>query len=185
MRKILLNNKVFDIDISDGEGNMKFIMDGAGRQKIYLNNKFIGEGYVEYRDCLDGTVSYIQDIETKNFSMTKIFKINDKRYERLKNLSNSSIKEINKVPEANRVLAMKFALKYLPIEHIKEGYLFGKEIVLDYISFAFNKDNIVFFTSNHNGYLAPDILAIDKTHDKFDYFMKLISDKLHKYFDFQ
>ena len=184
MRKIKIDNKIHDFDISDGKGNLSFGCNGVGGMRAYLDGKNISDNcFVENHNMLDGEVNFKEETKVINFSFYKYFTINDERNTKLlKILIHNKYKEITFKEKIKTVL---FGLKYFDINYIAEGYHFGKELTYKDFCICFNGQSMVIFASNHNGYIVPDYLELQKDKDSknFNIVYRVIKRSIKKYFD--
>jgi len=186
MRKIKIDNKIHDFDISDGKGNLSFGCNGVGGMRAYLDSRNVSDNcFVENHNMLDGKVNFKEKNETINFSFYKSFAINDIRYKKLKEIHSHDWTECGKIPFKEKLNNVLFGLKYFDINHIAEGYHFGKELTYMDFCICFNSQTIIVFASSHNGYIVPDYLELQKEKDNknFNIVYRAIKKSIKKYFD--
>lgn len=184
MRRIKINNKIHNFDISDGKGDIPFGCNGVGGMRAYLDDKNISDNcFVENHKMLDGKVNFKEKNETINFSFYKSFAIDDIRYEKLKEIHSRDWKEYGKIPFKEKLKTILFGLKYFDIDYIAEGYHFGKELTYRDFCICFSSYKIVVFASSHNGYIVPDYLEVCKNDDNFNTVYRTIKKSIKGYFD--
>ena len=104
MRKIKIDHKIYEFDISDGEGKINFGCNGVGGMRAYIDGKQISDNcFVENHNMLDGEVNFKEVNETNNFSFYKSFHINDEKYEKLKEIHSKDWEEYKKIPLKDKV----------------------------------------------------------------------------------
>jgi hypothetical protein len=185
MRKIKLDNKIKSIDISDGKGRIPFGMNGVGGMKFVIDGRQIGDNcHCENSRMLDGKVNFRHKRETRNFSYYDIFTIDDENYKKLKKINSLSYEDIKQIDENERIKTVLFGLKYDSLFGFNDGYRFGREITFDNFCVCFSSRKIIVFGSNHNGFIKPDYICIDKEHSKFRSVFSLIKKRINEYFDF-
>jgi len=169
MRKIKIDNKIHNFEISDGKDNLPFGCNGVGGMKAYLDGVNISDNcFVENHKMLDGKVNFKEKNETINFSFYKSFEIDDTRYKRLKEIHSRDWKKYRKIPFKKRLKTILFGLKYFEIDYIKDGYRFGKELTYRDFCICFSSYKIIVFASSHNGYIVPEYLELWKNDDNFN-----------------
>jgi len=186
MRKIKIDNKVHEFDISDGEGNLSFGCNGVGGMRAYLDNVNISDNcFVENHNMLDGKVNFKEKNERINFSFYKSFAIDDIRYKKLKEIHSHEWIEYDKIPFKEKLNNVLFGLKYFDINYITEGYHFGRELTYTDFCVCFNSQAIIVFASSHNGYIVPDYLELQKEKESkyFNIVYRAIKKSIKKYFD--
>jgi len=183
--KIKIDGELHTIDISDGKGEMLFSMNGACGMTILIDDKQVSDnGFIDGgRMCLDGKVNFKYERKTENFSWYDYWIIDDKNYEKLKEIHKLTWEEIKKIPKNIRIETALWGLKYQPIEYIHSGYQFGRELTYSDFCICFDKNTIVMFKSSHNSYIAPDYLEIDSKHKNFDKLFKAIKKTIKDYFN--
>jgi hypothetical protein len=186
MRKIKLNGKVKEIDVSDGKGLIPFGMSGAGSMQIKIDGELLGYYcYCENTNMLDGDVEFTHKREVINNTFIDTLLINDDRYNELKKIHTLSWEDIRNMDETFRINTILWGLKYEDIQYINEGYRFGKELTFNNFCICFNSEKAVVFKSSHKGFIAPDYLSIDKFHSQFIELCSVIKKTINKYFDIE
>jgi hypothetical protein len=184
MRKIKIDNKIYDFDISDGKGDIPFSCNGVGGERAYLNDVNISDNcFVENHNMLDGKVNFKEKNETINCSFYKSFEIDDIRYKELKGIHSHDWKEYGKIPFERRLKTILFGLRYFDIDYIGDGYHFGKELTYTDFCVCFSSYKIIVFASSHNGYIVPEYLELCKNDDNFDIVFRVIKKSIREYFD--
>jgi len=184
MRKIKIDHKIHEFDISDGKGEISFGCNGVGGMRANIDDKQVSDNcFVENHNMLDGKVNFKAVNETRNFSFYKLFHIDDERYEKLKEIHPQDWKKYKKIPLKDRIKTILFGLKYFDIDYICEGYYFGKELTYEDFCVAFNKNEISVFSSKHNGFIAPNYIELKKNDNDFSIVYQAIKKSIKKYFD--
>jgi|WetSurMetagenome_2_1015567.scaffolds.fasta_scaffold557229_1 hypothetical protein len=187
MRKIKIDNKVYLFDRSDGKGVYPFGMNGGGGMSIYINhNKVSNNGHVEGSNkMLDGKVNFKKSNEVINFNFTYFLNLNDKNYNKLKEIHSLTWEDIEKIDLQKRLNTVLWGLKYESIEYICSGYRFGRELTYNDFCICFDNEQINIFKSSHNGYIAPDYLTLNiKTNEvSFKKLFNVIKKSIREYFN--
>lgn len=168
MRRIMIGDKVHDIDISDGKGARAFGMNGGGGMSVWLDGVLVGTNcYFDSRYGLDGTVRYRREGDVVQGDMRYLFMVDDPIYDRLKMLSDISFGPalIDSLSKEQRIETILLGLRLQPVMGICHGYQFGKELTMESFCVTFDSQMLVAYSSRHNGYLARDILSLMKTRD--------------------
>jgi hypothetical protein len=175
-RKIKINGKVKEFDMSDGKGNIPFSMNGIGQMRIVIGGvEVTDKGYIENKNMLDGNIEF-ENVSEKIFEMTYISK--DERINKSEGLMQED--NFKDMSFNDKMELIRFNFKYYNMTNLYNGYNYDKEIVLENISVAYSKDVLVVFSSHHKSYFAPDFLKLNKKENKkeFNEIILLIKNKV-------
>lgn len=185
MRKIKIDNKVYEFDCSDGRDNISFGCNGVGGMKIYIDNNLIDDNcfVAGTNKMLDGNVNFTLNKEIHNGSYYFRYILDDKNYNELRKIHNLDYQDIQNININKRLEIITWGLKYEEIEYIESGYRFGRELTYNDFCVCFDSKKIIIFKASHNGFIAPDYIILENKYKNFNKIYNLIIQNIKEYFD--
>ncbi len=183
-RKIKIDGVVHDFDISDGKGDLPSGCNGLGGRTVLIDEiKATDNGFVEGSTRMwDGQINYTRK-ERQSFGDPHTWILDDSRVNALK-VKGMSGEVISTIPEDKRIETVHFCLKYYPLEHVVNGYRFGRELWYNDVCITMSASELVVYTSLHNGFIVPDYLALKLGNDGFAPMLYEIQRSINRYFGF-
>ena len=172
MRKIKIDNKVFDINISNEEE----IVPLGRTTSAQISGHNILECKIDNALMLDGKI---------NFTKVKTaYQINDKRYDNLLKMNiinrNEQWELLNNIPIDEKIATIKFGLKYDTFHNIDKGFRYGYEAEFENFCITYNAKKFRTFASNDFGFIFDEYLSMKDTHKQFKSIRNLLVKRLRR-----